>query len=82
MVKNNKNINYFINLLINLYNNTSKKTKISKIFFKNIYLKAVLEFRGDARPNSFQANNYNLYSYGGMKFLLISSSIFLLVSLI
>ncbi len=25
MVKNNKNINYFINLFINLYNNTSKK---------------------------------------------------------
>ena len=45
-----------------------------------VFAKAILEFRGDTRPNTFQINNYNLYSYGGMKFLLISSSIFLLVS--
>ncbi|CAF1152051.1 unnamed protein product [Rotaria sordida] len=42
----------------------------------------VLEFRGDTRPSSFQLTNYNLYSYGGMKFLLISSSIFLLMYII
>ena len=42
--------------------------------------KAVLEIRGDARPIQLTAGKYNLYSYGGMKFLLGSSSIFLLVS--
>jgi hypothetical protein len=42
----------------------------------------VLEFRGDTRPSNFQMTNYNLYSYGGMKFLLISSSIFLLMYII
>lgn len=44
-----------------------------------VYLKAILEFRGDTRPISFQVIHYNLYSYGGMKFLLISSAIFLTV---
>ncbi|CAF4575814.1 unnamed protein product, partial [Rotaria sp. Silwood2] len=43
---------------------------------------AILEFRGDTRPSSFQITNYNLYSYGGMKFLLISSSIFLIMYII
>ena len=42
-------------------------------------LKAVLEFRDDTRPIQLNTSNYNLYSYGGMKFLLISSSMFLLV---
>lgn len=42
--------------------------------------KAVLEIRGDARPVELTTGKYNLYSYGGMKFLLGSSSIFLLVS--
>lgn len=42
--------------------------------------KAVLEIRGDARPIELTTGKYNLYSYGGMKFLLGSSSIFLLVS--
>jgi len=43
---------------------------------------AILEFLGDTRPNNFQMTNYNLYSYGGMKFLLISSSIFLIMYII
>lgn len=42
-----------------------------------ITIEAVLEFRDDARPIQFTTTPYNLYSYGGMKFLLISSSIFL-----
>ncbi|CAF4778737.1 unnamed protein product, partial [Rotaria sp. Silwood2] len=43
---------------------------------------AILEFRGDTRPSSFQITNYNPYSYGGMKFILISSSIFLIMYII
>ncbi|CAF1457687.1 unnamed protein product [Adineta steineri] len=42
----------------------------------------VLEFEGDTRPSSFKLSNYNLYSYGGMKFLLISSAIFLIMYII
>ncbi|UJR09508.1 hypothetical protein I4U23_013746 [Adineta vaga] len=45
-------------------------------------IQGVLEFRGDARPSSFLLSNYNLYSYGGMKFLLISSALFLLMYII
>jgi len=45
-------------------------------------IQAVLEFLGDTRPSNFQMTNYNLYSYGGMKFLLISSSIFLIMYII
>ncbi|CAF3446392.1 unnamed protein product [Rotaria socialis] len=45
-------------------------------------IQAVLEFRGDARPNDFQMTSYNLYSYGGMKFLLMSSSIFLIMYIV
>ena len=80
MDKNNKNINYFIDLFFDLYNNTSKYLLSILLVFFYICLKGVLEFRGDTRPSSFQITNYNLYSYGGMKFLLISSSIFLIVS--
>ncbi|CAF0955332.1 unnamed protein product [Adineta ricciae] len=53
-------------------------------FFGLIYtiIQGVLEFRGDTRPSSFLLANYNLYSYGGMKFLLISSALFLLMYII
>ncbi|CAF3394625.1 unnamed protein product [Rotaria sp. Silwood1] len=42
----------------------------------------LFEFRGDTRPIKFQTSDYHLYSYGGMKFLLISSSIFLTMYII
>ncbi|CAF3929946.1 unnamed protein product [Rotaria sp. Silwood2] len=55
------------------------KVLIISFMFASIYItiQAVLEFRGDTRPIKFQTSDYHLYSYGGMKFLLISSSIFL-----
>jgi len=57
---------------------------IISFIFASIYItiQAVLEFRGDTRPIKFQSSNYNFYSYGGMKFLLISSSIFLTMYII
>ena len=45
-----------------------------------VVVQTVLEFHGDTRPIQFQSNSYKLYSYGGMKYLLISSSIFFLVN--
>lgn len=53
-------------------------------FVSTIYttIEAILEFRGDTRPIQWSTSNYNLYAYGGMKFLLVSSSIFLLMYII
>ncbi|CAF0915642.1 unnamed protein product [Rotaria sp. Silwood1] len=60
------------------------KVLIISFIFASIYIttQAVLEFRGDTRPIKFQTSDYHLYSYGGMKFLLISSSIFLTMYII
>ncbi|CAF1031251.1 unnamed protein product [Adineta ricciae] len=44
-----------------------------------ISIQALLEFRNDTRPIRFQAGSYNLYSHGGMRFFLISSSISLTI---
>ena len=80
MDKDNENISSLIDLFFDLHSSSSRKV-LKRIFgFYNIVLKGILEFLGDARPRSFQIANYNLYSYGGMKFLLISSSMFLLVN--
>ncbi|CAF3483260.1 unnamed protein product [Adineta steineri] len=60
------------------------KILITSFIFSSIYTtsQAVLEFRRDTRPIQFQTTYYNLYSHGGMKFLFISSSIFLILYLI
>ncbi|CAF3397882.1 unnamed protein product [Rotaria socialis] len=60
------------------------KVLIISFIFTSIYIaiQALLEFLGDTRPIQFQTSNYHLYSYGGMKFLLISSSIFLTLYII
>ncbi|CAF1036119.1 unnamed protein product [Rotaria sordida] len=55
------------------------KVLVISFIFTSIYItiQAILEFRRNTRPIKFQTSDYHLYSYGGMRFLLISSSIFL-----
>jgi hypothetical protein len=82
--KNNQNLGPFLPAHFHVHIRSSKTPRADVGTFVEDYLcfKATLEFRNDARPIRFQTSTYNLYSHGGMTFLLVSSSIFLTVALI
>ena len=76
---NDENPHHFLSLRFDLHGHRGRRVRVRDEPHFPLSLKAVLEFRDDTRPIQLNTSNYNLYSYGGMKFLLISSSMFLLV---